>query len=157
MTYYCLAPIQCYYVTYSSLLSLFLKEIFELAGWQFYYSKQSNDTTSIILELLIIPSAIPPFRHSVCHYAIPPFRHSAIPPIRHSAIPPFRHSAIPPFRHSTIPVIRSFRLPFDSAIPSAVPPFLPLFLLRLAEELHQQCDSAACMLASAISFSLQLT
>jgi hypothetical protein len=30
-------------------------------------------------------------------------------------------------------------------------------LLRLAEELHQQCDSAACMLASAISFSLQLT
>ena len=100
MTYCCLAPIQCYYVTYSSLLSLLLKEIFELAGWQFYYSKQSNDTTSIILELLIIPSAIPPFRHSVCHYAIPPFRHSAIPPIRHSAIPPLRQSAIPQFHHS---------------------------------------------------------
>jgi hypothetical protein len=64
----------------------------------------------------------------------------------------FCHSAIP-----AIPVIQPFCLPFDSAIPSAVPPFLPLFLLRLAEELHQQCDSAACMLASAISFSLQLT
>jgi hypothetical protein len=54
-------------------------------------------------------------------------------------------------------VTRPFHLPFDSAIPSAVPPFPPLLLLRLAEELHQQCDSAACMLASAISFSLQLT
>jgi hypothetical protein len=89
-----------------------------------------------------------------CHSAIlpffPPFRHS-----RHSTIPPFCsfcRSAIP-----AIPIIRPFRLPFDSAIPSAVPPFPPLFLLLLGEELHQQCDSAACMLASAISFSLQLT
>ena len=72
-----------------------------------------------------------------CHFAILPF----FLPFRHS-----RHS-----RNSTIP-------PFDhSAIPSSVPPFPPLVLLRLAEELHQQCDSAACMLASSISFSLQLT
>jgi hypothetical protein len=49
------------------------------------------------------------------------------------------------------------RARFNSAILSAVPPFPTLFLLQLAEELHQQCDSAACMLASAISFSLQLT
>ncbi len=100
MIYCCLAPIQCYYLTYSLLLFLFLKEIFELAGWRFYYSKQFNNTTSIILELLIIPSAIPPFRHSVCHYAIPPFRHSAIPPFCQSANPPFCHSAILPFHHS---------------------------------------------------------
>jgi hypothetical protein len=52
-----------------------------------------------------------------------------------SAILLFCHSfcrtAIP-----AIPAIQPFRLPFNSAIPSAVPPFPPLFLLRLAEELH---------------------
>ncbi len=52
MIYCCLAPIQCYYVASSLLLSLFLKEIFELAGWRFYSSKQSNDITCIILELI---------------------------------------------------------------------------------------------------------
>jgi hypothetical protein len=42
----------------------------------------------------------------------------------------FRRTAIP-----AIPVIQPFRLPFDSAIPSAVPPFPPLYVLPTEQEL----------------------